>query len=570
MRQLDEVRHAEKARRPLPAGRRLGDAALRRGDWSAARDAFASALKIEESPEAFEGLGLAAWWLDLADEVFASRERAYRLFVERDDRPGAARVAVWMAWDCCAFRGETAIANGWLQRARRLLEGLPACSERAWLEVREGAFALLEEGEPDRACDLSARGLSVAQEVGSKDLEMVARALQGLAMVATGAVAAGMRDLDEVNAAMLAGEMTDRVAIGLAGCYMVAACDRMHDYERAVQWCERMKLFSASWGFRALIAKCRAQYASLCLWRGLWSEAEEELAAAIEELAACRPAMAAEGTARLAELRRRQGRLDEAERLFAGAEPHRLARLGQAALAFDRGDLDGAAEQAERYLRRVAAANRTDRVAGLDLLVRARALAGDVDGARTALAELDAIAAFAGTASMRAAARLAAGRVALAAGDAAAAQRCCEDAIDLFRACGAPYELAGAHLELANAQAARGRGSAAVQEARRAIELLQQLRAELELSRAEALIERLSRPRQEPPAAQHDPAPGLTRREVEVLRLIAADLNSRLIATRLSLSEHTVHRHIANIFHKLGVSSRAAAVAQGARRHLLG
>ena len=135
MRHQDEVRRAEKARRPLPAGRRLGDAALRRGDWGAARDAFASALKIEESPEALEGLGLAAWWLDLADEVFASRERAYRLFVERDDRPAAARVAVWMAWDCCAFRGETAIANGWLQRARRLLAGLPACSERAWLEV---------------------------------------------------------------------------------------------------------------------------------------------------------------------------------------------------------------------------------------------------------------------------------------------------------------------------------------------------------------------------------------------------------------------------------------------------
>src|SRR5579862_1823500 len=324
MRHPDQVRRAEKARRPLPAGRRLGDAALRRGDWGAALDAFASALKIEESPEALEGLGLAAWWLDLADEVFASRERAYRLFVERDDRPGAARVAVWMAWDCCAFRGETAIANGWLQRARRLLEGLPACSERAWLEVREGAFALLEEGEPDRACDLSARGIRVAQRVGSKDLEMVGRAVQGLARVATGAVAAGMRDLDEVNAAMLAGEMTDRVAIGLSGCYMVAACERVRDYERALQWCERMKLFSATWGFRTLYAKCRTQYAALCLWRGMWSEAEEELAEATEVLAACRPAMAAEGMARLAELRRRQGRLDEAERLFAAAEPHGL------------------------------------------------------------------------------------------------------------------------------------------------------------------------------------------------------------------------------------------------------
>src|SRR5690349_6580388 len=99
-----------------------GQDALRRGAWTEARDAFSAALRAEESPAALEGLGLAAWWLDLADVVFDSRERAYRLYVERDDRPSAARVAVWMAWDCWAFRGENAVANGWLQRARRLLD----------------------------------------------------------------------------------------------------------------------------------------------------------------------------------------------------------------------------------------------------------------------------------------------------------------------------------------------------------------------------------------------------------------------------------------------------------------
>src|SRR5258707_873022 len=101
---------------------RAGDEALARGAWADARSAFEAALAAEETPEALEGLGTAAWWLDLADIVFDSRERAYRLYLARDARADAARVAVWLAWDCWAFRGEDAVANGWLQRARRHLE----------------------------------------------------------------------------------------------------------------------------------------------------------------------------------------------------------------------------------------------------------------------------------------------------------------------------------------------------------------------------------------------------------------------------------------------------------------
>src|SRR5262245_59463937 len=119
-----------------------GEAALRRGAWAEARAAFEASLAERETPEALEGLGVAAWWLDLADVLFDARERAYRLYLERDDRSGAARIAVNLAWDCWAFRGEHAVANGWLQRARRLLEDLPDTSERAWLEIREGSLAL--------------------------------------------------------------------------------------------------------------------------------------------------------------------------------------------------------------------------------------------------------------------------------------------------------------------------------------------------------------------------------------------------------------------------------------------
>src|SRR6476619_2739998 len=157
----------------LPAACLAGSDALARGAWTEARDAFDAVLRDGEIPEALEGLGLAAWWLDLADEVFDAREKAYRLFQAANNPEGAARVGVWLAWDCWAFRGETAVANGWLHRARRLLDGRPLSPEHAWLELREGALALFEEGDPDRAFGHAAEGIRVAREVGSLDLEML-------------------------------------------------------------------------------------------------------------------------------------------------------------------------------------------------------------------------------------------------------------------------------------------------------------------------------------------------------------------------------------------------------------
>src|SRR6266516_1097224 len=539
---------------------------LAAGAWTDARRAFEAALAERESAETLEGLGLSAWWLDDGEAVFASRERAYKLYLDGDDKRAAARVAVWLAWDCWAFRGESAVANGWLQRARRLLEGLAESPELAWLEARESQLALVEDGDPDRAHRHASEAIRVARAVKSIDYEMLGRSLQGLALVTSGAVAEGMRLLDEVNTAIVAGELTDQIAIGLSSCYLIAACDRVRDYDRAVQWCTRLKAFCEKWGLRPLFAVCRTQYASICMWRGTWLEAEQELTAATGELAASRPAMTADGVVRLAELRRRQGRLVEASALFEQAEHHPLAALGRAELAFDRDDAQAAAEAAERYLRRVPLHNRTDRVVALDLLVRALATAGDSDGARTALAELQAIATVVGTVPLRAAASLAAGYVALGGGDADGARRDLEEAVDLFLQSGAPYEVARARIALARALGLLGRMDAAHDEAQRAVDLLSELHAELEISRAKALIEAFSSKTVK--ASASSPA-GLTGREIEVLRLVADGLNNQIIAERLFLSEHTVHRHVANIFNKLSVSSRAAAVAQAARRGLL-
>jgi DNA-binding NarL/FixJ family response regulator len=544
-----------------------GPEALARGSWTEARTAFASALTVSESPEALEGLALAAWWLDDGEAVFEARERAYKLYLDCGDRPSAARIAVWLAWDCWAFRGETAVANGWLQRARRHLDGLGDSPERAWLEARESQLAIAEDGDPDRAHRHAAEAIRAARSVGSVDYEMLGRSLQGLALVASGAVAEGMRLLDEVNAAIVAGELSNQICIGLASCYMINACDRVRDYDRAAQWCTRLKEYCQKWGLRPLFAVCRTQYASICIWRGIWMEAEQELTAATSELAASRPAMTADGLVRLAELRRRQGRLVEASAMFTQCEHHPLAALGRAEIAFDRGDYQDAAEGAERYLRRVPLHNRTDRVVALDLVVRAHAAAGELEGARTALAELSTIATLVGTTPLRAEASLAAGYVALAGKHPDEARRHLEDAVDLFLQSGAPFEVARARLELARSLSALGRAAAAREEAQRAIDLWSELHAELEISRARALLasfETLA-----PAPSEKSRAAGLSRREIEVLKLVADGLNNQAIGERLFVSEHTVHRHIANILNKLSVSSRAAAVAQAARRGIL-
>jgi DNA-binding CsgD family transcriptional regulator len=545
-----------------------GRAALGRGDWQAARLAFEMSLKTDENPEALEGLGLASWWLDLADVVFDVRERAYRIYRERDDSLGAARMAVWLAWDTAAFRGEQAVANGWLQRAHRLLEGRPDAIEHAWLALRSGVFALLDDGDPEEAERLASEAVRIGQALGAVDYEMVGRALHGFARVTAGSVAEGLQELDEVNAAVLAGEMHDRVLIGLACCYLIAACERIRDYERAVQWCDRLKAFCAKWGFRPLFAVCRTQYASVCMWRGAWEEAERELTSAAEELAACRPAMTGEGLVRLGELRRRQGKLDEAMALFERGGSHPTASLGRASVIFDRGDFKAGADLAERHLRRLPASNRTERAAALELMVRACVEQGRTDEATQAVAELRAIASEAGTGPLQALASLAAGLVAARSGDPKSARKHLEDAVDLFNESGAPFETGRARVELARVMGALGRPEAGVAEARRAIEDLTPLGASLEIARARAVLDALTTG----PviaSAGADERKGLTPREIEILRLISTGLNNQAIAERLFISEHTVHRHVANTLTKLSVSSRSAAVAQAGRLGLL-
>jgi DNA-binding CsgD family transcriptional regulator len=532
-----------------------GQDALTRGAWEEARAAFEQARDAGAGPEALEGLATAVWFHDQVTDVFALRERAYGEYVAAGRPVDAARVATALAWDYRIFRAEPAVGDGWLRRAQRLLADAGPTREAGWLALREASFALPQD--PALARRRCADAYALGRELPDVDLEMTALALDGLIRVSEGEIAEGMAQLDEATTAATAGEMRDRWAIGFSCCYLIFACERVRDIDRAGQWCVRLARIAADGNDPQLLPVCRTHYGTVLMLRGDWQAAEAELVESAAALAA-RPALAADARVRLAELRRRQGRAEEAGALVGEAEHHPLAALCRAELALDRGDAADAADEAARYLRLLGPLT-TERAHGLELLAAAHALAGRTDEAAATAGELRAIADVAGTDPLLGAARHAEGRALLAAGDRAGAREAFEDAVALLGRCGMPFEAARARADLAVALRALGRADAAERELERARAAFAGLGAAAEERRVAALRSGRGAPTAE----------GLSRREREVLSLVAQGRTNAEIAAALVLSEHTVHRHVANILAKLGTSSRAAAVARAAERGLL-
>jgi ATP/maltotriose-dependent transcriptional regulator MalT len=377
-----------------------------------------------------------------------------------------------------------------------------------------------------------------------------------------------MRRLDEATTVALTGEATLLYCVAWACCYLISACERVRDYERAAQWCARVGDFCGEHDI-FLLNTCRAHYASVLSWQGRWDEAESQLNAALEGLQASRPPMVGDALARLGELRRRQGRLADAEELFARSETHSLTLLGRAALALDRGKPSEAAELADRYLRRFPDPSRIERGAGLEVAIRALAGLGKQERATEALGQLREIAARARTRPLLAAVCSSEATLAAAGGDHDAARRSFEDALDLLSASDARFEAARVRLDLAATLTALGRDDQARREIQAALEGFEELGAAGESARAQAMLRKLRRNHATPPTDAADtPLGGLSKRELEVLSLVAQGLTNHAIAQRLVLSEHTVNRHVANILRKLGLSSRAAAASLAGRHGL--
>ena len=529
--------------------------ALGQGDWRAARGHFESALEREESPEAWDGLGWAAWWGDDEATTFRARETAYKGFRARKDPSSAARVAAWLAVDFREFRGDHAVAQGWITRARRLLEGMPESEDLGWVTILEAVLALNLDGDVERAGALAGEVARMGRELGTADLEAIGLAIEGLTLVARGEVSRGMRQLDEATAIAASEDLRYRVAHGWSLCCMISACEGVGDFPRAAQWCAATREYVERWGGQQLLGVCRSAYGRVLATGGDWSAGEAEMTAALRDLERVRPGMAGGALVRLGELRARQGRPEEARQLFEQAAPHPLATVGLGGLALDAGEPEGAADAAARVLRNLPPEDLLDRLPALELLAHARAALGDHDGALEACADLGRTAGELGTPSVLGRAHLAAGEAAAARGDHDEARRACEDALDRFAQSSAPYEAALARLALSRALAGLGREGPAAAEATAARQAFAALGATRDFDR--------TGDGGAPPDGE------LSARELEVLRLVAQGLSDADIAERLVLSPHTVHRHVANIRVKLGQPSRAAAVAHAARDGLL-
>jgi LuxR family transcriptional regulator, maltose regulon positive regulatory protein len=549
---------AATVRDPVEHGRR----AFARGAWDEARASFEAALERDESPALLEELSWAAWWQEDAAACIAARERAYRGYRAAGDTRGAARMAIWLSDDHHEFHGDDAVSNGWFQRATRLLDGLDPCPEQGWLIVFS-AFGAISAGHLEEGRKLAVQACEFGHELGVSDLEMFSLAAEGLALVSAGAVPDGLARLDEAVAAALGGDYEQLVLAGWTCCLMIDACERVRDYDRAAQWCQKVEEFSRARRIDFVRGRCRAYYGAIVGWHGDWTACERELAEAMRHMHETRPAWRAEATVRLGDLRRRQGRFAEAEELYAQVEWHEMARMGRAALALERGDPAGAHDILDRMLEPLPVEARLKRAGALELIVHAEAALGRERDAQEHLDELRAMADDVPTPALCAAVSAATGTLAAASGRHADARRAFADALDRYGRAEAPWDAARVRLALAEVLAELGSMDAASHEAESALRVFAELGAATEEARARGLLRRLG----VPPGRGAESL--LTARELQVLDCVARGLSDRAIAAELTISDHTVHRHVANIYAKLGCSTRGAAVAQAHRLQLL-
>lgn len=530
---------------PLETGR----TALGRAAWAEARTHFQAAVTESGAPEAWDGLSRAAWWEGDQELTFTARENAYRAYREAGDARAAARMAMWLASDHLDFRGDDAVASAWLGRGWALVgEGEP-CAEQGWIMLLEADIAFLALADPVTAVRRATDALELARSLPDTGVEVVALAILGSALVASGTIAEGLGRLDEAASLAVAEDFTETAAPGWALCHTVSACADVGDFARAEQWSRALHTWSEAWQARHFFGVCRTAYGEVLATGGDWPSAEQELRSAMEDLRITRPALAAAPAVHLARLRVRQGDIAEARVLLEAALPMPQAILSLGELDLASGDAQAAADAADRVLRRLGSASALDRLPALELLARARAAIGDHDGAAAAADDVEQEATRLATAYMRGRGCLLRAQVTLASGEHDVARRAAEDAIDHFAASAAPYEAAQARIVLSEALAALGRHE----------------RAETEATAARGALALLgARSDQKRPSTD-----GLSPRELDILRLVARGLNDDDIARRLFLSPHTVHRHVANIRTKLGVPSRAAAVGHATNLGLL-
>jgi DNA-binding CsgD family transcriptional regulator/tetratricopeptide (TPR) repeat protein len=518
--------------------------------WSAAYEALwrADQLAALEAHD-LESLAVAAYMLGRVEEFLRALERAHDGYLRQGEPLRAARAAVYLGINLSII-GDVAQGGGWLARARRLIEREGDCAERGYLLV---PVAVRHEADGDYvvAEKAAAEAASLGERFGDRDLFALGAHAQGHALIKLGRVEDGFELLDEAMLAAVGGELSP-IITGIVYCGAIAGCEEAYELRRAHEWTGALaRWWEAQPEMVAFTGRCLAHRAEILQLHGEWEQALEEARRARDR---CERAMnrAAAGQAayQQAEVLRRQGDFTAAEAAYREANAcGREPQPGLALLRLAQGDLEAAASAIRRALAETSPPLKRSRL--LPAQAEIMLAAGDLDEARHAAEELREIAAAYPSAMLGAIAAQVEGAVELVGGDSRAALVRLRQAWQVWQELDAPYEAARSRVLLALACRALGDGGSAELELDAARGAFAELGAKPDLARLDTLAS---------PSDGRAPY-GLTPRELEVLRLVAAGKTNREIATLLVVSEHTVARHVQNILGKLRVPSRTAATA---------
>jgi DNA-binding CsgD family transcriptional regulator len=546
------------------ASRADANACLVRGRAQFERRAWAKAYKLLTLAERtstlagadLERLAAAAYLTGRDEDYLGALDRAHRAHAKAGEVLRAARCAFWVGLRL-QLRGEAARASGWLGRAQRMLERSAAESAEQGYLLLTVVDRSIAAGDAAAALDAASRAAEIGERFAEPDLSALARHLQGRVLIQQGRLAEGLALLDETMIAVTAGELSP-IVTGLIYCSVIDGCQEVHALQRAREWTSAL----SGWcdGQPDLVAftgACRVHRAEIMQLDGAWEAALQEARRAAQRcLAAGNRRAAAAAHYQQAEVLRLRGDFAAAEEAYASASQlGREPQPGLALLRLAQGRIDPAAAA----MRRVMGAT-TDRLQRSKLLpahVEVMLAAGDLDAARTACEELEGIARSFDSQVLAAMAAQARGALELAAGEPRGALAPLRLASQAWHSIEAPYLAARTRALLGLACRALGDEDG----------------AKLELAAARAAFERLgAMPELARIGASQGASPrgrGLTTRELQVLRLVAAGKTNKAIARELHLSERTVDRHLSNIFGKLEVASRAAATAYAYRHQLM-
>ncbi len=526
-----------------PAGQADG-----RHTWRQTYERLAARDRSSLSAADLDTLAEALFWLDRPDESVVVRRDAYAAHLHAGHVHGAA-MAAWQLYYDHALIGEMAVASGWLQRARQHVGVRDGSVVDGFVAVAEADRAH-HQGDLEGALAHVERAVEIGRATGDRNLVAMALQTHGRLLVALERVVEGLGLLDEAMVAVINAELSP-LFTGWVYCAVLGICHDVADLRRATEWTDAALRWCDELSDGLLYpGLCRVHQVELACLKGSWTTAEREAERACEELLTHDPRYAGDAVYLAAELHRLRGYLDAAEAGFRRA--HELGREPQPGLALVwlAQGRPAAAVAALRLVLTPGPSAPLARAGILAALIEAEVAVGELDRADSAVQDLMTVAQRSASSYLEGIAAARDGIVRLARAEVSNALVQLRRARVLLQELAMPYEVS--RVQVAIGMAARRAGDEET--------------AMLEFHGAQATFERLGAAWDAEHArmlSEGDvPAAGpLTRREVEVLQLVAQGRTNREIGAALVISEHTVARHLSNIFAKLGVTSRAAATA---------